>query len=58
VVNLWGTITEERQRQALIAAAENVPGAKAVNDHLGWVELMPGVLMYQTNEEPAQAKAS
>jgi CBS domain-containing protein len=58
VVDLWGTITEERQRQALIAAAENVPGAKAVHDHLGWVEVMPGVLMYQTNEEPPPAKAS
>jgi CBS domain-containing protein len=58
VVDLWGTITEERQRPALIAAAENVPGVKAVHDHFGWVEVMPGVLMYQGNEEPAQAKAS
>jgi CBS domain-containing protein len=58
VVELWGTITEERQRQALIAAAENVPGVKAVRDHLGWVDVMSGVLMYQPNEDPAQAKAS
>ncbi len=58
VVELWGTITEERQRQALIAAAENVPGVKAVHDHLGWVDVMSGVLMYQPNEEPTQAKAS
>jgi CBS domain-containing protein len=58
VVEMWGTITEERQRQALIAAAENVPGVKAVHDHLGWVDVMSGVLMYQPNEEPAQAKAS
>jgi CBS domain-containing protein len=58
VVALWGTITEERQRQALIAAAENVPGVKGVHDHLGWVYVTSGVLLYQPNEEPPQAKAS
>ena len=58
VVELWGTITEERQRQALIAAAENVPGVKGVHDHLGWVYVTSGVLLYQPNEEPPQAKAS
>ena len=26
VVDLWGTITDERERQAIIVAAENVPG--------------------------------
>jgi CBS domain-containing protein len=56
VVELWGTITEERQRQALITAAENVPGVKAVRDYLGWVDVTSGVLLYQPNEE--QAKAS
>jgi CBS domain-containing protein len=40
VVELWGTITEARQRPALIAAAENVSGVKAVHDHLGWVDVM------------------
>ena len=58
VVELWGAITEERQRQALIAAAENVPGVKAVRDYLGWIDVTSGVLLYQPNEEPAQAKAS
>jgi len=57
VVELWGTITEERQRQALMAAAENVPGVKAVHDQLGWVDPMSGMALYQPNEEPAQAKA-
>jgi CBS domain-containing protein len=56
VVELWGTITEERQRQALITAAENVPGVKAVRDYLGWFDITSGVLPYQPNEE--QAKAS
>jgi CBS domain-containing protein len=58
VVELWGTITEERQRQALAAAAENVPGVKAVRDHLCWLDAMSGVLLYQPNGETAQAKAS
>jgi CBS domain-containing protein len=58
VVELWGTITEERQRQALIAAAENVPGVKAVHDRLCWVDAMSGVLTYEPSEEPVQAKAS
>jgi CBS domain-containing protein len=57
VVELWGTITEERQRAALIAAAENVRGVKAVHDHLGWVDVVSGVL-YQPEEESVQVKAS
>jgi osmotically-inducible protein OsmY len=30
VVDLWGVIIDERERQARIVAAENVPGVKAV----------------------------
>ena len=41
VVELWGTIVDERQREALKVATENVPGVKEVKDHLGWVD--PGV---------------
>jgi CBS domain-containing protein len=58
VVELWGTITDERERQAIIVAAENAPGVKAVKDHLAWVDTMSGVLLYQSNEEPTQTKAS
>ena len=57
VVELWGTITDERERQAIIVAAENVPGVKRVNDHLVWVDAVSGML-YQPNEEPVQGKAS
>ena len=35
VVELWGTITDERERQAVIVAAENIPGVKSVKDQLG-----------------------
>jgi osmotically-inducible protein OsmY len=57
VVELWGAITEARQRQALIAAGENVPGVKAVHDHLGYVDVMSGMVCLP-DEESIQAKAS
>ncbi len=43
VVELWGVIIDERQRQALKVAAENIPGVKAVHDHLAWVEPTSGM---------------
>jgi BON domain len=58
VVELWGTITDERQRQALVVAAENIPGVKAVRDQLAWVDATSGMVIYQSNEEPVPAKAS
>jgi len=57
-VELWGTITEERQRQALVAAAENVPGVRSVKEHLGWVDVMSRMVLSQADEEPVAAKAS
>ena len=38
IVELWGTITDERERQAMMVAAENMPGVKAVRDRLVWIE--------------------
>ena len=55
VVELWGTITDERERPALVVAAENVPGVKAVRDHLAWVDATSGMVVYQTDEEPVEA---
>lgn len=43
VVELWGVIIDERQRDALKVAAENIPGVKAVKDHLVWVEPTSGM---------------
>ena len=40
IVTLSGTITDERERQALCVAAENTPGVKKVEDQLAW--LVPG----------------
>jgi CBS domain-containing protein len=58
VVDLWGTITDERQRQAITVAAENTAGVKAVKDHLAWVDPMSSMMLYQPNEEPVQVKTS
>jgi CBS domain-containing protein len=43
VVELWGTILDERVREALRVAAENVPGVKQVKDHLAWIDPISGM---------------
>ena len=42
VVTLDGVILDEQKRRALRVAAENVPGVKAVVDHIVWVEPVTG----------------
>jgi len=51
VVGLWGVIIDERERQAFIVAAENVPGVKAVHDHLAWIEPTSGVVLLSEEDE-------
>jgi CBS domain-containing protein len=51
VVELWGTLTDERERQALIVAAENVPGVKAVHDHMVWIEPVSGFTLQSQQDE-------
>jgi CBS domain-containing protein len=43
VVHLSGTLFDERQRGAIRAAAENIPGVKGVKDHLVWIDPMSGM---------------
>jgi CBS domain-containing protein len=50
VVELWGTITDERERRAIVVAAENVPGVKVVRDHLTWIDVISGMVVYQSDE--------
>ena len=50
VVELWGVIIDERQRDALKVAAENIAGVKEVKDHLVWIEPTSGMTI-----EPAEA---
>lgn len=57
VVELWGVITDERERQALIVAAENVSGVKSVRDHLVWIDPMSETV-WLSEEDEARAKAS
>lgn len=45
IVELWGAIIDERQRDALKVAAENIPGVKGVKDHLAWIEPGSGVVI-------------
>jgi CBS domain-containing protein len=58
VVNLWGTVLDDRTRGALIVAAENTPGVKAVRDHLVWVEPMSGMVISTGDEGQKQENAS
>lgn len=43
VVELWGTIMDERERKACVVAAENVENVKEVHDHIVWVEPYSGM---------------
>jgi CBS domain-containing protein len=45
VVKLSGAIMDDRQRQALRVAAENIPGVRKVEDHLVWIEPMSGTVI-------------
>jgi len=45
IAELHGTITDERERNALKIVAENAPGVKAVRDHLVWVEPISGLVI-------------
>jgi CBS domain-containing protein len=55
---LWGVITDERERQALIVATENVPGVEQVHDHLVWVEPMSGMAFPSVEDEAKERAAS
>jgi CBS domain-containing protein len=56
VVELFGSILDERERKALIVLAENIPGVKAVRDHLAWVEPTSGLVFYGPEEKPVDCK--
>jgi CBS domain-containing protein len=57
VAELHGVITDDRERAGLIVAAENVPGVKAVRDHLVWVEPMSG-MAFPSSEDEANDRAA
>jgi osmotically-inducible protein OsmY len=45
VVELWGTILEGAQGEAIKVCAENIPGVKSVVSHLTWIEPMSGMVI-------------
>ena len=45
VVQLWGVICDERQREALHVAVENTGGVKGFKDNLVWIEPISGVVI-------------
>jgi CBS-domain-containing membrane protein len=52
IVELYGTITDERERAALRVLAENLPGVKAVRDNLVWVEPVSGLVIPAEGSKP------
>lgn len=50
-VELWGTVFDARQRDAVRVAAENVPGVKSVKSHLTWIEPMSGMAFADPDDE-------
>jgi hypothetical protein len=52
-VEFSGVVRDERQRQALRVAAENVPGVKAVADHLVRVEPVIGMFAEEKGNSTA-----
>jgi CBS domain-containing protein len=57
VAELWGGILDERERQGLTVAAENVAGVKAVHDHLVWVEPYSGMTFPSVEDEATERAA-
>ncbi len=51
-VELYGCITDDRERTALQVLAEKIPGVKTVRDHLVWVEPVSGFIIPTEGPEP------
>jgi CBS domain-containing protein len=58
IIELWGAVTDERERQAIVVAAENVPGVKEVRDHMVWVDPTSGMAFYSPADDAVQAKTA
>ena len=51
VAELWGVITDDRERKAVVVAVENVAGVEQVRDHLVWVEPISGIAFPSAEDE-------
>jgi CBS domain-containing protein len=57
VAEVWGCITDDRERQGIIVAVENVAGVEKVHDHLVWVEPM-SAMAFPSPEDEAKERAA
>jgi len=57
-VHLWGSYMARGQDQAMIVAAENVPGVKSVRNHLCWIEPMSGMVIYNPDEDETASRSA
>src|SRR6516164_8265767 len=55
VAELRGVVTDDRERQGRVVAAENVAGVKKVHDHLVWVEPISGLAFPSAEDEKERA---
>jgi CBS-domain-containing membrane protein len=53
IVHLSGLIANEKSRQAVIVAAENVSGVTKVHDHICWIGPMAGVYLNSAEDDRA-----
>ncbi len=51
VVDVWGTITDDKERRAITVVAENTAGVKAVHDHLVYIEPYSGTVIEAPDEQ-------
>jgi CBS domain-containing protein len=58
IVELWGAVTDERERQAIVIAAENLAGVREVRDHMVWVDPSSGMAFYSPADDAVQAKTA
>jgi CBS domain-containing protein len=55
VVQVRGAIGDERQRDAIKVAVENVPGVREVHDHMIWIDPL-GATILQSKEEATRVR--
>jgi CBS domain-containing protein len=57
VAEIWGCITDDRERKGIIVAAENVAGVRQVHDHMVWVEPM-SAMAFPSPEDDVKERAA
>src|SRR5690348_15493 len=57
-VEFWGTLTDEKQEEALRVCAENVPGVTAVRTHFTLIEPVSGMVIEMDPGEPKRASGT